>query len=72
MSRRRIQFEGSLPCDPILLLEAMDELFPKIEFLPFEEAKKYDQLNKEAIASLDYSHPVNAKLTIETGYNFIA
>ena len=27
VSRRRIQLEGSLPCDPLLLLEAMAELF---------------------------------------------
>jgi hypothetical protein len=41
MSRRRIQFEGSLPCDPALLFEAMEELFPKVEFLSSEEARQF-------------------------------
>ena len=29
-----------------------------------------DQLNKEVVASIDYSHPMGKKLTIETGYNY--
>jgi hypothetical protein len=41
MSRLRIQFDGSLPCDPALLFEAMEELFPKKEFLPFEDAREF-------------------------------
>ena len=41
MSRRRIQLEGSLPWHPDLVSEAMEELFPKIVFLPFEEAREH-------------------------------
>ena len=50
MSRRRIQFEGSLPCDPLLLLEAMEELFPKIELSDFEKK------NKELISKMIDTH----------------
>ena len=45
MSRRRIQFEGSLPCDPLLLYEAMEELFPKKDLSDFEEKNK-ELINK--------------------------
>ena len=41
MSRLRIQLEGSLPWDPYLILEAMDQLFPKKEFLLFEDAREF-------------------------------
>ena len=42
MGRRlRQQVEGSLPWDPVLALEAMEELFPKVEFLSYEEAREF-------------------------------
>jgi hypothetical protein len=41
MSRLRIQLEGSVYCDPSLIFEAMDILFPKVEYLSFEEAREF-------------------------------
>jgi len=41
MSRLRVQIEGSRPWNPILISEAMEELFPKVEFLSFDEAREF-------------------------------
>lgn len=41
MSRLRIKIDDSLPWNPIFISEAMEELFPKVEFLSFEEAKEF-------------------------------
>jgi hypothetical protein len=50
MSRLRIQLEGSMPWDPALLYEAMEELFPKEDLSDFEEK------NKELISKMSDTH----------------
>jgi len=45
MCRLRIQVEGSLPWDPALAFEAIDELFPKEDISDFEEKNK-ELINK--------------------------
>ena len=37
MSRLRLQLEGSKPWDPVLILEAMEELFPKVVYKSEQE-----------------------------------
>jgi hypothetical protein len=41
MNRLRTQIEDSLPWNPVLVWEAMEELFPKVEFLSFEGAREF-------------------------------
>ena len=41
MKRLRIQLKGSLPWNPVLISEAIEELFPKREFLPHDEAREF-------------------------------
>jgi len=69
MSRRRIQFEGSLPCDPVLLFEAIEELFPKKAYKSEQEHMDIIKENNLTSSKQWNKYYQNNNLT-EQGYLF--
>ena len=58
MSRLRIQLKGSLPWDPLFVLEALDQLYPKKDLCDFEKQNK-ELISKMVDAHDSISRPIS-------------